>query len=80
MPSPEMLSEPLATCVPIPVGLPTVSVFTPSVQLMALTLLLPVVVSFADTVPNTGECTYQPFCPSGAEKMTVTTGGLLSGL
>src|SRR2546425_11660040 len=75
-----MLSEPLATCVPIPVGLPTVSAFTPSVQLIAVTLLLPVVVSSADTVPKTGECTYQPFCPSRAEKVTVTTGGLVSGV
>ena len=75
-----MLSEPLATCVPIPVGLPTVSAFTPSVQLIAVTLLLPVVVSSADTVPKTGECTYQPFCPSNAEKVTVTTGGLVSGV
>ena len=75
-----MLSKQLATCVPIPVGLPTVSVFTPSVQLMAVTLLLPVVESSADTVPKTVGCTYHPFCPSTALKLIVTTGGLVSGL
>ena len=80
VPSPETLSEPLAVGVPIPVGLPTVSAFTPSVQVMAVTLLLPVVVSFAETVPKTGECTYHPFCPSTALKVMVTTGGLVSGL
>ena len=80
MPSPETLNEPLAVCVPIPDGLPTVSGFPSSVQLMTVTLLLPVVVSFAETVPKTGECLYQPFCPSTAVKLIVTIGALLSGL
>src|SRR5678815_723017 len=80
VPSPETLTEPLAVGVPIPTRLTTCSGFTPSAQLMAVTLLLPVVVSLAETVPATGECTYQPFCPSGKEKVKVTTGGLVSGL
>jgi hypothetical protein len=80
VPSPATLSEPLATCVPIPLGLPTASAFTPSVQLIAVTLLFPVVVSSAVTVPRTGECRYQPFCPSTALHVIVTTGGLVSGL
>jgi hypothetical protein len=81
VPSPETLKEPLATWVPIPVGLPTGSEFTPSVQVIALTLLSPVVVSSAVTVAETGECTYQLLSPSGgAVKEIVTTGGLVSGL
>jgi hypothetical protein len=53
--SPETEIEPLALGVPIPARDPTASAFTPSVQLIAVTLLLPVVVSFAVTVPATGE-------------------------
>lgn len=62
----------------MPERLPTVSEFTPSVQLMAVTLLLPVVESFASTEPITGECTNHPFWPSGLAKVTFTMGAVLS--
>ena len=80
VPSPETLKEPLALGVPMPEGLPTGSGVTPSKQVMAVTLLLPVVVSFAVTVPKTGECLNQLLSPSGAPKLTVTTGAVESGL
>ena len=74
LPSPVTVRDAEADVVFRPVIVPTEA----PLQLIAVTLLPPVVVSLVVTVPETGEELNQP--DAGIAKLTLTTGGWLSAL
>ena len=79
LPSLMTVSDPLAWVVPVPLIVPAVA----PVQLMAVILLPPVVVSFAVTLPTiplaASTALNQPFwLAGGAGKLTVTSGAVVS--